>query len=36
MKGVEFYGDRLLVSPPLQVIFSIAESDLLVTVIQVW
>jgi hypothetical protein len=35
-KGVDFYGDRLLVVTPLQVIFVIRPDDRLVEVQQVW
>jgi plasmid stabilization system protein ParE len=35
-KGVEFYGDRLLVVTPLQVIFVTRPDDRLVEVQQVW
>lgn len=35
-KGVEFYGDRLLVVPPLHVTFPVRSDDRLVTVVNVW
>lgn len=35
-KGVEFYGDRLLVVPPLQIIYSINNLDMQVVVLAVW
>jgi hypothetical protein len=35
-KGVDFYGDRLLVVTPLQVIFVTRPDDRLVEVQQVW
>jgi hypothetical protein len=35
-KGVDFYGDRLLVAPPLQVIFLVRPDDRLVEVRHVW
>jgi plasmid stabilization system protein ParE len=34
-RGVEFYGERLLVEPPLQVVFSVHADDRLVKVEQV-
>jgi hypothetical protein len=35
-KGVDYYGDRLLVEPPLQVVFRVRPDDMLVEVLQVW
>ena len=35
-KGVDFYGDRLLVVPPLQVVFVVRADDLTAEVQQVW
>jgi plasmid stabilization system protein ParE len=35
-KGVDFYGDRLLVVPPLQVIFSLNDLDMQVVIHTVW
>lgn len=35
-KGEEFYGDRLLVLPPLAVGFVVKSADLVVEVRQVW
>ncbi len=34
--GLEFYADRLLVIPPLAVVFSVSDADLLVRVSAVW
>ena len=35
-KGVDLYGDRLLVVPPLQVIFSVNDLDMQVVINTVW
>jgi plasmid stabilization system protein ParE len=35
-RGVDFYGDRLLVEPPLHVVYSVHRDDRLVKVQQVW
>jgi len=35
-RGEEFFGDRLLVEPPLQVVFSIHPDDRQVEVEEVW
>lgn len=35
-QGVPFFGDRLLVVPPLRVLFSINVMDMQVVVEQVW
>jgi plasmid stabilization system protein ParE len=34
--GVEFYGDRLLVVPPLQLVFNIRANDRIVEILHVW
>ena len=36
LKGIEFYGDRLLVVPPLAVVYVIRQSDRNVEVLLVW
>jgi plasmid stabilization system protein ParE len=36
VEGEEFYGDRILVSPPLAVTYSVSEQDRLVQILQVW
>jgi plasmid stabilization system protein ParE len=35
-KGEEFYGDRLLVRPPLHVVFAVSPDDRKVEVIHIW
>jgi hypothetical protein len=35
-KGQEFFGDRILVVPPLAVTFSVSHEDRLVRVLQAW
>jgi hypothetical protein len=35
-KGVEFYGDRLLVDRPLHVVFRVSPDDLKVEVLHIW
>lgn len=35
VKGVDFYGDRLLVVVPLAVVFAIREEDRIVEILQV-
>jgi hypothetical protein len=35
-QGEEFYGERILVVPPLAVTYTIRENDLLVQILQVW
>ena len=35
-KGVEFYGDRLLVVSPLAVVYSVSVADCLVQILCVW
>jgi hypothetical protein len=35
-KGTDFYGDRLLVIPPLSVVFSISDADRMVTALIIW
>ena len=35
-QGIDFYGDWLLVEPPLQIVFSIYPDDRLVKVEEVW
>jgi hypothetical protein len=35
-KGVEYYGDRLLVIPPLQATFAVHPDDREVVVLNVW
>jgi plasmid stabilization system protein ParE len=34
--GEDFYGDWLLVQPPLAVVFTVIEDDLRVEILQVW
>jgi hypothetical protein len=34
-KGEEFYGDRLVVIPPLSVVFSVSDDDRVVTVLSI-
>ena len=34
--GVDFYGDRLLVEPPLQVVYRINIADMQVVIEAVW
>jgi plasmid stabilization system protein ParE len=34
--GEEFYGDRLLVVPPLYITFSVYDEDRIIRVLQVW
>jgi len=34
--GEEFYGDRLVVVPPVHVVFTLSEHDKMVIVEQVW
>jgi len=36
LKGDDFYGDRILVKSPLQVIFRVRADDMLVEVITIW
>lgn len=36
MAGEDFYGDRLLIVPPLQIVFAIRPEDLIVEVQLVW
>lgn len=36
LKGIEFYGDRLLVIPPLAVVFTVRATDRVVEVLLVW
>jgi len=35
-QGVDFYGDRLLVAPPLHAVFRVKPDDMIVEVTQVW
>jgi hypothetical protein len=35
-RGVDFYGDRLLVEPPLHVVFRVIADNRRVVVIHVW
>jgi len=35
-KGVDFYGDRMLVVPPLHITFRVLVDDMRVEVTQVW
>jgi plasmid stabilization system protein ParE len=35
-RGVDFYGDRLLVEPPLQVVYKVVPADRKVIILQVW
>ncbi len=35
-KGVDFYGDRLLVLPPLHIVYRVLPDDMQVEVLQVW
>ena len=35
-KGVDFYGDRLFVEPPLAVTFTVYAADRIVQILQVW
>lgn len=35
-KGVDFYGDRLFVSIPLAVTFTVDDNDRVVQILQVW
>jgi hypothetical protein len=35
-RGVDFYGDRLLVVPPLQIVYSVRPDDRIVEVQQAW
>jgi hypothetical protein len=35
-KGVDFYGDRLLVAAPLHVVYTIDSAQREVTVMRVW
>jgi hypothetical protein len=35
-QGEEFYGDRLLVAPPLAVTFTVGVADRTVKILQVW
>jgi hypothetical protein len=35
-QGIDFYGDRLLVVPPLHVIYQVKPDDMLVEILQVW
>ena len=35
-KGVDFYGDRLLVVPSLHVVYRISPDDMLVEILHVW
>jgi hypothetical protein len=36
LKGEEFYGDRILVEPPLAVTYSVQAPDRIVRILQVW
>ena len=36
LKGIDFYGDRLLVVPPLAVVYVVHASDRKVEVLLVW
>jgi hypothetical protein len=36
IKGVDFYGDRLLVEPPLHVVYRVIPVDRRAVVIHVW
>lgn len=36
IKGIDFYGDRLLVIPPLAVVFAVRADDRIVEVLLVW
>lgn len=36
LKGIAFYGDRLLVIPPLAVVFTVRPADRIVEVLVAW
>jgi plasmid stabilization system protein ParE len=36
LQGVPFFGDRLLVVPPLRVVFAVNPMDMIVEVFDVW
>lgn len=35
-QGEDFYGDRILVVPPLAVTYTVSEPDVSVQILQVW
>jgi hypothetical protein len=36
LHGEEFYGDRILVEPPLAVTYTVNQQDRMVQILQVW